>query len=135
MQKKYTTLGNIPLQDIHSVVAADEAETQRKHCFQILTSTRLFYLACNSEQEMEEWIDTIKQGVSLKNGTAKPAENVTVRHGCNLTDTSKLHIPLEFIKEMKRFQAPLYPRAVSITTDKNEVRYSCLCSNSSVHIF
>jgi PH domain len=68
-EREYETLNLIPLSKIHSVSAIELKK--RKFVFGIVTRERIFYLGASTQEEMENWIDNIKNYVKKVNPEAR----------------------------------------------------------------
>ena len=56
-------MGNIKCEDILGVSQCDEESSgkESRYCFEIITAGRAFLFAAETENDMEDWISTIKQ--------------------------------------------------------------------------
>lgn len=92
----YTTQKIIPLSDIHSgksskhtcnqlVIKCDEAEIKKKNVLQIVTSTKEYFIECESPTDLDDWVNAIK--FRLDKG-----KNITVTHQQALSHARSLFL-------------------------------------------
>ncbi|GFR71078.1 pleckstrin homology domain-containing family A member 1 [Elysia marginata] len=53
----------IPLQDILESRPSDGTQLHRDNLFEVLTSKRIFYIQCDSPQDMNRWIEAIRAAI------------------------------------------------------------------------
>jgi len=81
--QKGEQLGSIPLIDATSIDVTN-ARANKKHCFEIVTPKRVFYICADSESERDSWVKELKaemnriQGRTNKTAGANPTKDVKI---------------------------------------------------------
>ncbi|AWP18173.1 putative pleckstrin -likey domain-containing family A member 1 [Scophthalmus maximus] len=97
----------VPLKEIHKVQECKQSELMmRDNLFQMVTSSRTFYIQADSPEDMHSWIKAVSGAIVAQRGPGRSANTERSDHASpSPTSSSTFYYPLE--------QEPHYPQSSS----------------------
>uniref|UniRef100_A0A3B4GFZ5 Pleckstrin homology domain containing A1 n=1 Tax=Pundamilia nyererei TaxID=303518 RepID=A0A3B4GFZ5_9CICH len=92
----------IPLKEIHKVQECKQSEhMMRDNLFEMVTSSRTFYIQADSPEDMHSWIKAISGAIVAQRG---PGRSANTEHSDHSPPTSTFYLPVD--KEPQDSQSP-----------------------------